>query len=82
MIFLGISGYVFGTLYMFLTQFGIWWFLNYATGMVTSICLLTYYVRHRGDPDPNPNSNPNPNPNPSAMSDPQSTDQNLETENE
>ena len=47
MIFLGLSGYVFGMIYMFLNVFGIWWFLNYLTGLISSAFLLYYWYKHR-----------------------------------
>jgi uncharacterized protein with PQ loop repeat len=49
MIFLGISGYVFGLIYMMSTSFGIWWFLNYTSGLVTSAFLLYYWYRHKDE---------------------------------
>jgi uncharacterized protein with PQ loop repeat len=47
MIFLGLSGYIFGMIYMFLNVFGTWWFLNYMTGIISSMFLLYYWYRHR-----------------------------------
>jgi uncharacterized protein with PQ loop repeat len=47
MIFLGLSGYIFGMVYMFLNVFGTWWFLNYTTGIISSSFLLYYWYRHR-----------------------------------
>jgi uncharacterized protein with PQ loop repeat len=47
MIFLGLSGYIFGIIYMFTNVFGIWWFLNYMTGIVSSLFLLYYWYKHR-----------------------------------
>jgi len=47
MIFLGLSGYIFGMIYMFLNVFGTWWFLNYLTGIISSLSLLYYWYRHR-----------------------------------
>jgi uncharacterized protein with PQ loop repeat len=47
MIFLGLSGYIFGMIYMFLNVFGTWWFLNYLTGIISSLFLLYYWYRHR-----------------------------------
>jgi len=47
MIFLGLSGYIFGMIYMFLNVFGTWWFLNYMTGIISSLFLLYYWYRHR-----------------------------------
>jgi len=47
MIFLGISGYTFGLIYMLCTGFGIWWFLNYVSGIITSAVLLFYWYKHK-----------------------------------
>ena len=47
MIFLGLSGYIFGMIYMFLNVFGTWWFLNYLTGIISSMFLLYYWYKHR-----------------------------------
>lgn len=47
MIFLGLSGYTFGLLYMSCTAFGIWWFLNYTTGIFTSLVLLYFWYKHK-----------------------------------
>lgn len=47
MILLGLSGYVFGMIYMFSNVFGLWWFLNYLTGIISSFVLLYYWYRHR-----------------------------------
>jgi len=47
MIFLGLSGYIFGMIYMFLNVFGTWWFLNYLTGIISSLFLLYYWYKHR-----------------------------------
>jgi uncharacterized protein with PQ loop repeat len=47
MIWLGISGYTFGLIYMMCTGFGIWWFLNYTSGLVTSAVLLYYWYKHK-----------------------------------
>jgi uncharacterized protein with PQ loop repeat len=49
MIFLGLSGYIFGMIYMLTNVFGIWWFLNYVTGIISSIVLLYYWFKHRND---------------------------------
>jgi len=47
MIILGLSGYIFGMVYMFLNVFGTWWFLNYLTGIISSLFLLYYWYKHR-----------------------------------
>lgn len=40
-------GYVFGLLYMACTGFEIWWFLNYFSGIVTSIVLFYYWQKYK-----------------------------------
>jgi len=47
MIILGLVGYIFGMIYMFTNVFGIWWFLNYSTGIVTSLILLYFWYKHK-----------------------------------
>jgi uncharacterized protein with PQ loop repeat len=47
MIMLGMSGYVFGMIYMYSNTFGLWWFLNYFTGIITSLILLYYWYKHK-----------------------------------
>lgn len=47
MIILGLSGYIFGTIYMFTNVFGLWWFMNYLTGIVCSTILLYYWYKHK-----------------------------------
>jgi uncharacterized protein with PQ loop repeat len=47
MIVLGLSGYVFGMIYMLTNIFGIWWFLNYFTGIISSFILLYYWYKHK-----------------------------------
>jgi len=49
MIILGLIGYITGMIYMYTNVFGIWWFLNYATGIVTSTVLFYYWFKHRND---------------------------------
>ena len=49
MIFLGLSGYVFGMVYMITNVFGLWWFLNYLTGIISSFVLLYYWYKHRNN---------------------------------
>ena len=49
MIILGLVGYIAGMTYMFTNVFGIWWFLNYFTGMISSTILLYYWFKHKND---------------------------------
>lgn len=47
MIILSISGYTFGLIYMYLNVFGLWWFMNYVTGIITSGVLLYFWAKYR-----------------------------------
>jgi uncharacterized protein with PQ loop repeat len=47
MIYLGLIGYIFGMIYMLTNVFGIWWFLNYFTGIISSSFLLYYWYKHK-----------------------------------
>jgi len=47
MIILGLIGYISGIIYMFSNVFGLWWFLNYTTGIATSLILLYYWNKHK-----------------------------------
>jgi uncharacterized protein with PQ loop repeat len=49
MIIFGLIGYIFGMIYMFLNVFGLWWFFNYTSGIVTSLVLFYYWFKHRND---------------------------------
>ena len=42
-----IIGYIAGMCYMFLTQFGIWWFANYSVGLVMCIVLVYAWFKFR-----------------------------------
>ena len=46
MIALCFSGYFFGMIYMYFNVFGFWWFMNYTTGMVTSIALFVVWLKN------------------------------------
>lgn len=49
MIMLGLVGYISGMIYMFTNVFGIWWFMNYFTGIISSTVLFYYWFKHRND---------------------------------
>jgi len=49
MIILGLFGYISGMIYMYTNVFGLWWFLNYFTGIITSTVLFYYWFKHRND---------------------------------
>jgi len=49
MIVLGLVGYITGMIYMYSNVFGIWWFLNYFTGIISSSVLFYYWFKHRND---------------------------------
>lgn len=42
LILMSICGYISGMVYMFLTQFGVWWFANYSVGLV--MCIILVYA--------------------------------------
>jgi uncharacterized protein with PQ loop repeat len=47
MIILGLVGYVSGLVYMYSNSFGLWWFLNYLSGIVSSGFLFYYWYKHK-----------------------------------
>jgi uncharacterized protein with PQ loop repeat len=49
MIVLGLIGYFAGMVYMFTNVFGLWWFLNYFSGIISSLVLFYYWFKHRND---------------------------------
>jgi uncharacterized protein with PQ loop repeat len=42
LILMSIGGYISGMIYMFLTTFGLWWFLNYTVGLI--MCSILVYA--------------------------------------
>lgn len=42
LIVMSIIGYISGLFYMFLTTFGLWWFLNYCVGLI--MCSILVYA--------------------------------------
>jgi uncharacterized protein with PQ loop repeat len=44
-----IVGYIAGLVYMFMTAFGIWWFLNYAVGLIMCCILLHAWFKYKKD---------------------------------
>ena len=47
LILMSICGYISGMAYMFLTQFGIWWFANYSVGLIMCIVLVYAWFKFR-----------------------------------
>ena len=47
LIFMCMGGYTFGLLYMFLTNFALWFFLNYAFGLVMSSVLIYICFKYK-----------------------------------
>jgi uncharacterized protein with PQ loop repeat len=45
LILMSIVGYISGMVYMFLTTFGLWWFMNYSVGLV--MCSILVYAWFR-----------------------------------
>lgn len=49
-----IVGYVAGLIYMFMTTFGLWWFLNYTVGLIMCFVLLYAWFKYKKtEPDDN-----------------------------
>lgn len=49
LILMSIGGYISGMIYMFLTKFGIWWFLNYSVGLLMCCVLVYAWFKYRTD---------------------------------
>jgi len=47
LVVMSICGYISGMIYMFLTQFGIWWFLNYCVGLIMCVVLVYAWFKFR-----------------------------------
>jgi uncharacterized protein with PQ loop repeat len=49
LILMSIVGYTTGMVYMFLTAFGLWWFLNYCVGLIMCSILVYAWFKFRKD---------------------------------
>lgn len=49
LILMSIVGYISGMIYMFLTRFGIWWFLNYCVGLIMCSILVYAWFKFQND---------------------------------
>lgn len=49
LILMSIVGYISGMIYMFLTRFGIWWFLNYCVGLIMCSILVYAWFKFKND---------------------------------
>ena len=49
LILMSIGGYISGMVYMFLGTFGLWWFLNYCTGLIMCSILVYTWFKYRKD---------------------------------
>jgi uncharacterized protein with PQ loop repeat len=49
LILMSIVGYTSGMVYMFLTAFGLWWFLNYCVGLIMCSILVYAWFKFRKD---------------------------------
>jgi uncharacterized protein with PQ loop repeat len=47
LILMSIIGYVSGMAYMFLTAFGLWWFLNYSVGLIMCSILVFAWFKFK-----------------------------------
>ena len=45
LVFMSMGGYLAGMLYLFLGDFGLWWFMNYCTGIV--MCSILIYACYK-----------------------------------
>jgi uncharacterized protein with PQ loop repeat len=51
LILMSIVGYISGMIYMFLTAFGLWWFLNYCVGLIMCSILVYAWFKFKKDKD-------------------------------
>lgn len=49
LILMSIGGYIAGMVYMFLGTFGLWWFLNYCTGLIMCSILGYAWFKYKED---------------------------------
>lgn len=49
LILMSIIGYISGMIYMFLTTFGLWWFMNYSVGLIMCSILVYAWFKFRKD---------------------------------
>ena len=49
LIVMSIGGYISGMVYMFLGTFGLWWFLNYCTGLIMCSTLGYAWFKYKKD---------------------------------
>jgi uncharacterized protein with PQ loop repeat len=47
MIALSLSGYTLGLVYMYLNIYGLWWFMNYTTGIISSGFLFYFWAKYK-----------------------------------
>jgi uncharacterized protein with PQ loop repeat len=51
LILMSIVGYISGMIYMFMTRFGLWWFLNYCVGLIMCSILVYAWFKFKKDKD-------------------------------
>ena len=49
LIIMCIIGYISGMIYMFLTSFGLWWFMNYSVGLIMCSILIYAWFKYKKD---------------------------------
>lgn len=49
LIIMCIVGYISGMIYMFLTSFGLWWFMNYSVGLIMCSILIYAWFKFKKD---------------------------------
>jgi uncharacterized protein with PQ loop repeat len=47
LILMSIVGYISGMVYMFLTTFGLWWFMNYSVGLIMCSILVFAWFKFK-----------------------------------
>ena len=51
LVVMSLCGYISGMVYLFLSSFGIWWFVNYCTGLVMCSILIWAWFKYRKNSD-------------------------------
>lgn len=51
LVLMSMGGYISGMVYLFLGDFGLWWFMNYCTGIVMCTILIWAWFKYRKKSD-------------------------------
>lgn len=49
LVIMSMCGYISGMIYLFLGDFGLWWFMNYCTGIVMCSILIWAWFKYKQD---------------------------------